>query len=90
VVFQASSFVLSLTGIALDESGKTDDTKCLKNSQPHGIGSVIRFWTKFVEGAPEEQKKMVRDVNFWRQYQAGFIGFQYFCFNCMKSCPVGQ
>ncbi len=75
---------------ALDEAGKTDDMKCLKNSQPYGIGSVIRFWTKFTESTPEEQKKMVRDVNFWRLYQAGFIGFQYFCFNCMKSCPVGQ
>ncbi len=75
---------------ALDEAGKTDDMKCLKNSQPYGIGSVIRFWTKFAETTSEEQKKMVRDVNFWRLYQAGFIGFQYFCFNCMKSCPLGQ
>jgi epoxyqueuosine reductase len=75
---------------ALDEAGKTDDMKCLKNSQPYGIGSVIRFWTKFAESPTDEQKKMVRDVNFWRLYQAGFIGFQYFCFNCMKSCPVGQ
>ena len=75
---------------ALDQAGKTDDMKCVKNSQPYGIGSVIRFWSKFAESTPEEQKKMVRDVNFWRLYQAGFIGFQYFCFNCMKSCPVGQ
>jgi epoxyqueuosine reductase QueG len=75
---------------ALDEEGKTDDMKCLKNSQPYGIGSAIRFWTKFAESPIEDQKKMVKDVNFWRLYQAGFIGFQYFCFNCMKSCPVGQ
>ncbi|MGA2464635.1 MAG: 4Fe-4S binding protein [Thermodesulfobacteriota bacterium] len=75
---------------ALDEEGKTDDMKCLKNSQPYGIGSSIRFWTKFAESSLEEQKKMVRDVNFWRLYQAGFIGFQYFCFNCFKFCPVGQ
>ena len=77
-------------GGALDEEGKTDDMKCLKNSQPYGIGSAIRFWTKFAESPTEEQKKMVRDVNFWRLYQAGFIGFQYFCFNCIKSCPIGQ
>jgi epoxyqueuosine reductase QueG len=75
---------------ALNEEGKTDDMKCLKNSQPFGIGSAIRFWTKFAESPTEEQKKMVRDVNYWRLYQAGFIGFQYFCFNCIKSCPVGQ
>ena len=75
---------------ALDEEGKTDDMKCLKNSQPYGIGSAIRFWSKFAESPTEDQKKMVKDVNFWRLYQAAFIGFQYFCFNCIKSCPVGQ
>ena len=75
---------------ALNEEGKTDDMKCLKNSQPYGIGSAIRFWSKFAETQTEEQKKMVRDVNFWRLYQASFIGFQYFCFNCIKSCPIGQ
>jgi hypothetical protein len=53
------------------------------------IGSFIRFWTKFAE-SPSEEQKMVKDVNFGRLYQADFIGFQYFCFNCMKSCPVGQ
>lgn len=75
---------------ALDEAGKTDDMKCLRNSQPYGIGSSIRFWNKFSESPAEEQKKMVRDVHFWRLYQAAFIGFQYFCFNCVKSCPIGQ
>jgi len=75
---------------ALDEEGKTEDMKCLKISQPYGIGSAIRFWTKFAESPTEEQKKMVKDVNFWRLYQAGSIGYQYFCFHCMKSCPVGQ
>ncbi|MCX8118648.1 MAG: 4Fe-4S binding protein [Desulfobacterota bacterium] len=75
---------------ALDEEGKTDDMKCLKNSQPYGIGSAIRFWTKFAESPIEDQKRMIKDVHFWRLYQAGFIGFQYFCFNCFKSCPVGQ
>jgi len=75
---------------ALDEPGKTDAMKCLKKSQPYGIGSAISLWSKFAESPLEEQKKLVRDVNYWRLYQAGFIGFQYFCFNCMKSCPVGQ
>jgi len=54
-----------------------------------GIGSSISLWTKFADGTPEERKNLVKDVNFWRLYQAGFIGFQYFCFNCMSSCPVG-
>ena len=75
---------------ALEEEGKTDFMKCIKNSQPYGLGSTIRFWAKFGEASPEERKAMVRDTEFWRLYQASFIGFQYFCFNCLKSCPVGQ
>jgi hypothetical protein len=42
-----------------------------------------------IESAAEEQKKLIKDVNFWRLYQVGFIGFLYFCFNRMSSCPVG-
>ncbi len=75
---------------ALDEENRTDVMKCLRKSQPYGISNSIRFWSKFADGTSEEKKKMVKDVEFWRMYQAGFIGFQYFCWNCMKSCPVGQ
>jgi len=74
---------------ALDQEGKTDVGKCLRNSQPYGIGGAIRFWSKFGDASPEEKKAMVRDTNYWRLYQANMIGFQYFCWNCMKSCPVG-
>ncbi|HBH12448.1 MAG TPA: 4Fe-4S ferredoxin, partial [Clostridiales bacterium] len=28
--------------------------------------------------------------HYWKLYQTGFIGFQYFCFECYKSCPIGQ
>lgn len=75
---------------ALNEEGKTDVIKCIRNSQPYGIGGSIRFWTKFIDSAKEEQKKMIKDVEYWKLYQAGFIGFQYFCWNCMKFCPLGQ
>jgi hypothetical protein len=75
---------------ALAEEGKTDFLKCIKNSQPYGLGSAIRFWGKFGEASPDERKTMLRDTEFWRLYQASFIGFQYFCFSCLKTCPVGQ
>ena len=75
---------------ALNVENKTDMLKCLRNSQPYGIGGSIRFWSKFADATPEGKKTMVKDVEFWRMYQAGFIGFQYFCWNCMKCCPVGQ
>lgn len=75
---------------ALEEVGITNVGKCLKVSQPYGLGAQISFWNKFIESSVEEQKNMVKDENFWRLYQAGFIGFQYHCFNCLKSCPIGQ
>jgi epoxyqueuosine reductase QueG len=82
--------VESCPGSALSDSGKTHLMKCIQHSQPYGIGGTIRFWMKFIDSQPDEQKKMVTDEHFWRLYQAGFIGFQYFCFNCIKSCPIGR
>ncbi len=77
-------------GGALDEEGKTHLMKCIKNSQPYGIGASIKFWMKFSDSSPEEQKEMFVDPHYWRLYHAGSLGFQYFCFNCMKSCPIGN
>ena len=82
--------VKSCPGGALDEKGKTDPTKCRKHSQPYGLSANIAFWNRVMDSPAEEQKKMFRDENYWRLHQAGYIGLQYYCFNCMKSCPVGQ
>lgn len=76
-------------GNALEVEGKTHLGRCLKNSQPYGIGGNIGFWTKLMDSSPEEQKKMLSSEEYWKLYQASFIGFQYFCFKCMASCPIG-
>ncbi len=75
---------------ALDAEGKTDMMKCLRISQPHGLGGDIGFWRKFVGSTPEAQKKMFLSEEYMRNYQAQMIGFQYFCFNCYTSCPIGN
>jgi epoxyqueuosine reductase len=82
--------VESCPGGALDVEGKTDVMKCLKHCQPYGIGGNIRFWWKLADSSPEEQQAMLADERYWRLYQAGSIGFQYFCFNCIKNCPAGS
>ena len=82
--------VAGCQGRALDEEGKTDQLKCLAHSQPYGIGANIRFWQRFVDSPPEEQKKMMRSPEYMRLYQAAFIGYQYHCFACYALCPVGQ
>ncbi|WP_366922522.1 hypothetical protein MFMK1_002984 [Metallumcola ferriviriculae] len=87
---QCNQCVEACPAQALNEEGKTDFFKCLKNSQPYGLGGNIRFWSKFADASPEDRKEMLRDDYFWRLYQAGFIGFQYFCFKCLAACPVGQ
>jgi epoxyqueuosine reductase len=73
---------------ALDEEGKTEDMKCLRNSQPFGIGGAIGFIRKFMAAPPDQQKAMIMDPQFLSLYQSSFIGFQYECFRCMAVCPV--
>lgn len=75
---------------ALNEEGKTAVVKCLKQSQPYGLGANIKFWSEFAAGSAQKQQKKIKDDHYWRLYQAGMIGFQYFCFKCFASCPVGQ
>lgn len=74
---------------ALDEEGKTDRLKCLGNSQPYGPLASVGFWSRFGEAGPEEQKGLLRSPEYLGLYQAGFIGYQYYCFRCYASCPVG-
>jgi epoxyqueuosine reductase QueG len=73
---------------ALDEEGKTHVMKCLRNSQPYGMGGAMGFWKKFAASSPEEQKNMALSPDFMRLYQAQIIGFQYTCFKCYTSCPI--
>ncbi len=77
-------------GGALDEEGQTDQMKCLKFSQPYGIGKAITFWRDFARKSPEEQRKMFNTEEFMGMYQAQMIGFQYFCFRCYNSCPLNK
>jgi epoxyqueuosine reductase QueG len=77
-------------GRALDEEGKTDEFKCMKHSQPYGLARNIKFWMKFIDSSPDEQKKMMISPEYMSMYQAAFIGFEYHCFKCYLSCPVGQ
>jgi epoxyqueuosine reductase len=74
---------------ALDVEGKTDEMKCLRVSQPYGIGGAIGFIRKFTSAPSDQQKTMLFDPQFLSLYQASFIGFQYECFQCMAVCPVG-
>jgi epoxyqueuosine reductase QueG len=77
-------------GKALAVEGRTDVMKCIGNSQPYGLSGAIGFWSRHADAPPEERKEMFRDDFFWRMYQAGHIGPQYFCFRCIGSCPAGQ
>jgi len=75
---------------ALNVEGKTDKLKCLRVSQPYGLGGSMGFWSKFAKSSLEEQKKMFFGEEFMRLYQAQMIGFHYYCFKCYTSCPIGQ
>jgi epoxyqueuosine reductase len=85
---QCGLCVESCPAHALDKEGRTEDLKCLRNSQPFGIGGAINFMKKFLGASPEEQKTLIGDPQFLSLYQASFIGFQYECFRCMAVCPA--
>jgi epoxyqueuosine reductase len=73
---------------ALDEEGKTDMLRCLKVSQPYGIGGIIRYLRQFIGSSPEAQKDLLKDPQLLFLYQAHFLGFQYVCFECLAVCPA--
>jgi epoxyqueuosine reductase len=75
-------------GKALDVEGRTDDLKCLKSSQPYGIGGAVGYMRKMIGKSPEEQKAIIKEPRFMSLYQASFIGFQYCCFKCIAVCPI--
>jgi epoxyqueuosine reductase len=77
-------------GRALDEEGKTDLMKCMSASQPYGLRTHIGFWVKFGQSTPEERAKMLTDPEYQQLFQADSFGTQYFCFQCIASCPVGR
>ena len=74
---------------ALDEAGKTDVRKCLGHSQPYGLMADITFQLQKLGRSAEEQKQMLMDEQYARLRQAAYLGNQYMCFNCLKSCPIG-
>jgi len=82
--------VESCPASALDVEGQTDFGKCLMVSQPYGLAKIIGFWMQWAGKSPDEQRKMLFTKDFFMTYQASFIGFQYFCFKCYSSCPVGR
>jgi len=87
---QCNICVENCPGGALDEEGKTHQVKCMKFSQPFGLMRNIGFWNRFVDGSPDERKKMMSSPEYMGLYQAAFIGFQYQCFNCAMLCPINQ
>lgn len=75
-------------GKALDIEGKTEDLKCLRVSQPYGIGGAIGYIRRFLGKSTDDQQAILKDPRFMSLYQASFIGFQYCCFNCIAVCPI--
>jgi epoxyqueuosine reductase QueG len=82
--------VQNCPGEALNDEGKTDIIKCMKNSQPYGLGADIAFRIKLAGSTPSEQMEMFKSEQYARLHQAAHIGNQYMCFNCLKICPVGM
>lgn len=73
---------------ALDEPGKTDMMKCIKVSQPYSFVSYMSFLDEFIDAPKEERREKMK--SFAPYYQAAADGGHYYCYNCLKLCPVGK
>lgn len=87
---QCNLCVDSCPAKALDEEGKTDPMKCLRVSQPNGIGGAIAYAKKLIGATPETRKEQLVNPRFLELYQASFSGFEYHCFKCETVCPAGR
>lgn len=75
---------------ALDIPGKTDALKCLRYSQPYGMGGLMAFGRKLLDSPTDTRKKMLTSPDLMKLYQAQMVGMHYYCFKCYTSCPIGN
>ena len=61
----------------LDEAGKTDLMRCVKNSLPYGIRNDIAFWSQLLNGALDGRTELLTSERYARLKQAAHLDNQY-------------
>jgi len=75
---------------AITEDGKVQMKKCAPQILKYGLPGLISFSRKWLGKGEKEVVEMTKDPAFWELWQTSMLGNFYYCFNCIRACPIGQ
>lgn len=75
---------------AIGEDGKVNVLACAPNNLKHGLPGLVRFATEIAKADPEKKKELIRSPEFWEYWQNLSTGIFYYCFECLRVCPIGK
>jgi epoxyqueuosine reductase len=75
---------------AISEDGKVEMKKCAPQILKYGLPGLISFSRKWLGKGEKEIVEMTKDPAFWELWQTSMLGNFYYCFNCIRACPIGQ
>lgn len=75
---------------AIGEDGKVNVFACAPNILKHGLPGLSRFATEIAKADLEKKKELIRSPEFWELWQALSTGNFYYCFECLRVCPIGK
>ncbi len=74
---------------AIGKDGKVNVLACAPNILKHGLPGLVRFATEIVKADLEKKKELIRSPEFWEYWQNLNTGIFYYCFECLRVCPIG-
>jgi epoxyqueuosine reductase QueG len=75
---------------AISEDGKVEMKKCSPRILKYGLPGLIDVARKYLGKGEKEIIDMTRDPAYWELWQTSMLGNFYYCFNCIRACPVGK
>lgn len=75
---------------AITEDGKVDMRKCAPQILKYGLPGLISFARRWLGKGEKETIEMTRDPALWELWQTSMLGNFYYCFSCIRACPIGQ
>jgi epoxyqueuosine reductase len=75
---------------AISEDGKVEMKKCAPQILKYGLPGLINVARKYLGKGEKEIVDMTKDPAYWELWQTSMLGNFYYCFNCIRACPIGR
>jgi len=75
---------------AISEDGKVEMKKCSPQILKYGLPGLINVARKYLGKGEKEVVDMTKDPAYWELWQTSMMGNFYYCFNCIRACPIGR